>query len=159
MMSDVDAAVAEMLNAISTPGFSGHMEADRLAIIRAVFVAHRPTVAVTEAGVEAVYTFFTTPSYDQLSDPGKAWMIDGIRTALRASGVGVVPSRERLVDEFLTHVRICPDCHGYGELGGRGDDRVACETCGGHEDAAGTGLLGLYDFADAVLDFIGGQRD
>jgi len=38
---------------------------------------------------------------------------------------------------------ICYDCEGTGELGHTNDGRlIACETCGGHEDALGTGYLG-----------------
>jgi len=38
---------------------------------------------------------------------------------------------------------ICHDCEGTGELGHTNDGRlIACETCGGHEDALGTGYLG-----------------
>lgn len=38
--------------------------------------------------------------------------------------------------------RICPDCDGYGSLGHAPDGRlISCESCGGHEDSIGTGVI------------------
>lgn len=37
---------------------------------------------------------------------------------------------------------VCPDCDGEGVLGRAADGRwISCETCGGHEDAAGSGRV------------------
>jgi hypothetical protein len=36
----------------------------------------------------------------------------------------------------------CPDCNGEGTIGEARDGRlIACETCGGHEDAKGCGYI------------------
>jgi hypothetical protein len=48
----------------------------------------------------------------------------------------------------------CPDCRGDGVKDWsvrRGN--IACETCGGHEDSAGTGVLATND-VDLLLDHI-----
>lgn len=51
---------------------------------------------------------------------------------------------QRIVElqRTIEGITICPDCGGSGELGPeRGGQRVACETCGGHEDAPGRGFI------------------
>jgi len=42
----------------------------------------------------------------------------------------------------------CPDCNGTGILGSEGEKLIACERCGGHEDAPGTGKIPVTELAE-----------
>ena len=68
-----------------------------------------------------------------------------------------------VVLRVLRKVLPCPDCDGIGALGIGGDGRVvSCKTCGGHEDALGTGISANLDDPDTkrlaeYIDYLNGQ--
>jgi ribosomal protein S27E len=74
---------------------------------------------------------------------------------------------ERAAMRERVYVIECLDCRGDGILGyTMFHTPIACETCGGHEDAAGTGNLGrttdvprLLDDIDALLAALREIRD
>ena len=51
-------------------------------------------------------------------------------------------AQEEQGTQTYEEARICPDCDGYGSLGHAPDGRlISCESCGGHEDSIGTGVI------------------
>ena len=136
-MSGVNAAVeAARIAALNWMDEAGGDEAvgpldERL---RDALAPHWPTVAVTEAGVEAAWkAAYVRPIHVTKAD---------IRTALRASGVGVVPSKKVLA-KLLYYAYV--DNKPLNSWEDHWPD---------HPD-----VLAMYRMADAVRDAIGGQRD
>lgn len=59
-----------------------------------------------------------------------------------------------IADEIRNKVTVCMNCGGSGDLGtGRNltGRLISCETCGGHEDALGCGLQGVWEAAESIL--------
>jgi hypothetical protein len=155
----LDAAVAAVMQAIPDVITSAirqdhgdPVNASPEEYIRAALAPHCPTVAVPDAAVEALWEAVALGKHDvalpsyfwETMDSGYWGLVDGIsneerlakqvfRFALRASGVGVVPGRDALIEVFN---QALPSVVGD----------------------SGPFLIWSADLADAVLNAIGGQR-